>query len=130
MSTVSRRQWLGIGAIALLAALFGFFNAGERVVLHMGIFVLYQVSLVVLIFVAFLLGMVAMFLVGLRHDMRIRAILHERGFDVPAPQATPAVHREEPARAVQPPVYGEEPIAPAPPPPSGYPTYLPPDPEP
>ena len=80
-----RWRWVVLGAITLLAGLFGYFNSGESIALHMGLFVLYQVPLVVLIFVVFLLGMLTMFLVGLRHDMKVRQLLRERRFELPPP---------------------------------------------
>lgn len=106
MSDPARWQRVGLGAVLILSALFAYSNSGERVALQLGPFVLYQVSLVLLIFVAFLAGMLTMFVLGLRHDMKVRRALQERGFDVP-----PAPARETP---------------PAPP----FPPYPPPDPEP
>jgi hypothetical protein len=82
-------RWLAFGFLMLLAGVFGFLNNGERVALHLGLFVLYQVQLVVLLFVAFLLGMAAMFLLGLRHDLKVRRFLRERRFDVPPPPPLP-----------------------------------------
>src|SRR5690606_38637327 len=78
MRDVLRWRWVPLVGVTLLAGVFGYFNAGEAVALHLGLFVLYQVPLVALIFVAFLLGMVTMFLVGLRHDLKVRALLRER----------------------------------------------------
>ena len=91
-----RWRWVVLGVITLLAALFGYFNAGESIALHLGFFVLYQVPLVVLIFIAFLLGMLAMFLVGLRHDMKVRQLLRERRFEVPPPPPLPRYTPPEP----------------------------------
>lgn len=76
-------RWGGLGLIGILAALFASFNAGERVALHLGFMVLYQIKLVPLIFVAFVAGMATMFLLGLRHDMRVRKALREAGFGEP-----------------------------------------------
>ena len=84
-----RWRWVVLGLITLLAGLFGYFNSGESIALHMGLFVLYQVPLVILIFVAFLLGMLTMFLAGLRHDMKIRQLLRERRFEMPPPPPFP-----------------------------------------
>ena len=71
------RRWLLLGLAVLFAALLAYLNSGERVSLHLGLFVLYRLPLVAILFVAFLLGMVAMFLIGLRHDMRVRRVLRE-----------------------------------------------------
>ncbi len=75
---------LGISMLILVAAAFSFLNAGERVSLNMGFTTLYRISLVGLIFVVFLLGMVTMFLFGLRQDRRIRAALRNRMYDAPS----------------------------------------------
>ncbi|MBA2669234.1 MAG: LapA family protein, partial [Gemmatimonadetes bacterium] len=50
----------------------------ERITLNLGIAILYQVRLVPVVFGAFVLGMIMMFLVGLRHDLRVRRVLRER----------------------------------------------------
>ena len=81
MKEEARWRWAALGLITLLAGVFGFLNSGEAVAIHFGLFVLYQVSLVVLVFVAFLLGMTTMFLLGLRHDLKVRRILRERRLD-------------------------------------------------
>lgn len=73
-------RWAGLAAIGAFAALFTSFNAGERVALNLGFMVLYRIPLVLLIFLAFLAGMITMFLLGLRHDMRVRRALREAGF--------------------------------------------------
>jgi hypothetical protein len=62
----------------LFATLFSFLNAGERVTLNLGFTILYRISLVGLVFAAFLLGMFSMFLFSLRHDRRVREALMER----------------------------------------------------
>ena len=80
-----RWRWVALGVITLLAALFGYFNSGESVAIHLGFVVLYQIPLVILIFLAFLLGMLTMFLAGLRHDMKVRQLLRERRYEVPPP---------------------------------------------
>jgi hypothetical protein len=85
-----RWPWLALGFVMITAAVFGFLNGGERVALHLGLFVLYQVHLVVLLFVAFLLGMSTMFLLGLRHDLKVRRLLRERRYEVPPPPPPPA----------------------------------------
>jgi hypothetical protein len=72
------RRWVGVAILVAVAAIFSFLNSGERVTLNVGVTILYRISLVGLIFTAFLFGMVAMFLFGLRQDRRIREILRER----------------------------------------------------
>ncbi|HEX6926166.1 MAG TPA: LapA family protein [Longimicrobiaceae bacterium] len=106
---MSRRlawRWAALALIALLAALFASFNTGERVALDLGFTTLYRVPLVPLIFLAFLLGMVTMFLVGLRHDLRVRRALREAGFaevDSPhRPRRSPPVERDRLADGVDP----------------------------
>lgn len=61
-----------------LAAGLSYLNAGERVTVHLGLLILYRVPVSVLIFGAFLLGMLVMFLVGLRNDLRTRQLLRDR----------------------------------------------------
>ena len=85
MKEEMRWRWAALGGIALLAGIFGYFNSGESIALHLGFFVLYQVPLVILIFIAFLMGMLTMFVAGLRHDMKVRELLRERHFDAPSP---------------------------------------------
>lgn len=70
--------WLRWGAVALLvllAAFFSFLNAGERATVNLGFTVLYRISLVGLVFGAFLCGMIMMFLFGLRYDFKVREAL-------------------------------------------------------
>jgi uncharacterized integral membrane protein len=76
-------RWAGLAVIGALAALFASFNSGERVALNLGFAVFYRVPLVPLIFLAFLIGMTTMFLLGLRHDLRVRRALREAGFGEP-----------------------------------------------
>jgi hypothetical protein len=92
--TANRGRWLGIAALIFIAAAFSFLNAGERVSLHLGFTVLYRVSLVGLIFVVFLMGMVTMFLFGIRQDRRIRAILRDRALG--SPPRPPTTHTPPP----------------------------------
>ena len=71
------RRWLLLALAVLLAGAFAYLNSGERVSLSLGLFMLFRLPLVALLFVAFLLGMVTMFLIGLRHDLRVRRVLRE-----------------------------------------------------
>ncbi len=72
-------RWGGVGFIVVLAGIFSWLNSGESVALHFGLFVVYQLPVVTIFYVAFLLGMTTMFLLGLRHDMEVRRVLRERG---------------------------------------------------
>jgi hypothetical protein len=71
-------RWIGVALLVVAAAFFSFLNAGELVTIDVGFATLYRVSLVGLVFAVFLLGMVAMFLFGLRHDRQIRNALTAR----------------------------------------------------
>ena len=66
---------------SLVAALFAYFNAGERVAVHLGVGVLYQVPFVGFAFVVYVLGMLTMYFLGLRHDLRVRRVLREYGLE-------------------------------------------------
>ena len=73
-------RWAAVAILVVVAGMFSFLNAGERVAVNVGYTVIYRISLVGLVFGAFLLGMVAMFLFGLRHDRRIREALREQDY--------------------------------------------------
>lgn len=70
-------QWLVPALAIVVAGAFAYLNSGERVAVHLGLFVLFRVPLTALVFVTFLLGMIAMFLIGLRHDLRVRRLLRQ-----------------------------------------------------
>lgn len=74
-------------AVALLlaagAAWFAWLNLGERTTLSLGLVRFYRVPLSWLVLGAFLLGMLAMFLLGLRHDREVRRVLEEREAGAP-----------------------------------------------
>jgi hypothetical protein len=78
-------RWSAVAALVLVAALFSFLNAGERVTLNIGFTYLYRISLVGLVFGAFLLGMITMFLFGLSYDRRVRDALREHYYRRPPP---------------------------------------------
>jgi uncharacterized integral membrane protein len=69
---VSSGRWVALFAIVVVSGLFSYLNAGQRVTLHLGFTTLYRLSLSHIVLGAFLLGMVTMFLVGLRNDLRLR----------------------------------------------------------
>lgn len=82
-------RWLPLLAVVLLSGLFAYLNGAERITLNLGLAILYQVRLVPVVFGAFVLGMIMMFLVGLRHDLRVRRLLRERRLlqeDYPPPE--------------------------------------------
>lgn len=75
------RRWIGLAALAIVAAVFAYLNSGERTAIHLGFTVLYQVPLVGLVFTVYLLGMATMFVLGLRHDLRVRRALRQHALD-------------------------------------------------
>ncbi|MBV9774083.1 MAG: LapA family protein [Gemmatimonadetes bacterium] len=83
---MSRGSWIGGVALALLAALFAYGNRGESAVLHLGVATFYRAPTTLLVMGSFLLGMLAMFLLGLRHDLRVRRALAERERATPIPR--------------------------------------------
>lgn len=87
---------VGIAALVLGSALFSFLNAGERVTLNFGLFSLYRISLVGLVFGVFLFGMLTMFLFSLRQDRKIRMLLDERNTPRPLPPPRPEPPAEQP----------------------------------
>ena len=72
-------RWLPLAGLTLLAGAFAFLNRGETAVLRLGLFTLWRVPVALLVFAAFLLGMGAMLLFGLRQDLRVRRLLREHG---------------------------------------------------
>lgn len=90
---MTRDRWVRWPLVALLVVLLGVFtwlNSGESVSLHLGLFQLYQVPVVGVFYLAFLLGMLLMFVLGLRHDLHVRRLLRERGLLDDAPRRLPA----------------------------------------
>lgn len=75
---MSMWRWLMPVLVAVFAALFARLNANEMVTLHLGIATFYRIPVAPLVLAAFLLGMGTMFLLGLRHDRRVRRLLRER----------------------------------------------------
>lgn len=72
-------RWPALIAFALIAAAFAYLNADEQVAIHLGYAVFYQVPLVAVIFAAYVLGMMTMFALSLRHDLRVRKVLRQHG---------------------------------------------------
>jgi uncharacterized integral membrane protein len=75
---MSAYRWLPLVALTLAAGLFAYFNAGQRIAIGIGVTTFYRVPLVPVVFTSFVLGMLTMFLVGLRHDRHMRRLLEER----------------------------------------------------
>lgn len=95
-------RWLPAAAIALAGALITWLNRGERVVLHAGVTTFYRAPLTLVLFVAFVAGMLAMMVLSLRQDRRMRDELRARGLlDDPAFRASPvpAAPRQQPVHA-------------------------------
>jgi uncharacterized integral membrane protein len=58
-----------------LAALFAWLNMGERVTLRLGIITLRSIPLSTVVFLSILVGMVLVFAVGLRADLKTRRMV-------------------------------------------------------
>ncbi|MBB4638438.1 hypothetical protein FHS01_004498 [Longimicrobium terrae] len=88
--------WLPIAGVALAGALVTWLNRGERVVLHAGVATFYRAPLTLVLFVAFVAGMLTMMMLSLRQDMRMRQELRARGLldDLPARPAAVPPRRE------------------------------------
>jgi len=72
-------RWAALLAIVVATGVFAALNSGERTALNLGVATIYRVSVVRLVLGSFLLGMVTMFLVGLRQDLRLRRLLRRHG---------------------------------------------------
>jgi len=102
-------RWLPPAGIALAAGLFTWLNRGERAVVSIGITTFHGVPLTVVLFLAFLAGMLAMLALSLRHDLRMRQELRARGLLIPAPgQGSPVLAPSPPAPHAHAPVAGPE----------------------
>lgn len=66
---------LSFVAVAAFSFAFAAANASERVALNLGFLTLRSVSLPVVVFTSALVGMVVVFLVGLKADLRTRQLL-------------------------------------------------------
>ncbi len=74
---MSGKRWGPGLLVGLLAAGFAWANRGESAALHLGFATFYRAPLTLVVLGAFLLGMLAMFLLGLRHDLQVRRALRE-----------------------------------------------------
>jgi uncharacterized integral membrane protein len=98
-------RWLPAAAVTVFAAALAWFNRGERVALDVGITTFYRAPLTVVLFLAFLAGMLSMLLLSLRQDRLLRDELRARGIlDLPARPAAPAAAQPEWQRAQETPV--------------------------
>lgn len=68
-------RWIVPLVVAFLAAAFAYQNRGEAATMHFAGATFYRVPLTWIALGSFLLGMIAMFLLGLRHDLRVRRVL-------------------------------------------------------
>jgi hypothetical protein len=76
---VTAPRWLPAAAVTVFAAALAWLNRGERVALDVGMFTLYRAPLAVVLLLVFLAGMLAMLLLSLRHDRRVRDELRRHG---------------------------------------------------
>jgi hypothetical protein len=83
-------RWLPAAAVTVFAAALAWLNRGERVAVDVGMFTLYRAPLAVVLLAVFLAGMLAMLLLSLRHDRRVRDELRRHGLLQPEEPARPA----------------------------------------
>ncbi|HYR10038.1 MAG TPA: hypothetical protein VEQ60_19850 [Longimicrobium sp.] len=83
-------RWLPAAAVTVFAAALAWLNRGERVAVDTGVFTFYRAPLAIVLLVVFLAGMLAMLLLGLRHDRRVRDELRRHGLLQPEEPARPA----------------------------------------
>lgn len=91
-------RWLPAAAVTLLAAVLAWLNRGERVALDLGVATFYRAPLTVVLFLAFLAGMLSMLWLSLRHDRRVRDELRRHGLLQPAAPPAFAASAWGPAR--------------------------------
>lgn len=100
-------RWLPAAAITVFAAGITWLNRSERVALDIGIATFYRAPLTVVLFLAFLAGMLSMLFLSLRQDLRMREELRARGLlDAPARPAASAAPEwggSEPTATPEPP---------------------------
>lgn len=70
-----RERLLVGGALALVAAAFAWLNGAVRVGVDLGLVRIDAVPLPIVVFVAFLLGMLTLFLASLKADLRMQRML-------------------------------------------------------
>lgn len=121
-------RWLPAAGAAVFAAALAWLNRGERVAVDVGVVTFYRAPLALVLLLVFLAGMMAMLLLSLRHDRRVRDELRRHGLLEPVEPARPAaasawgVSREpppaheppparDPDRTIAYPRYDEDPAA-------------------
>jgi uncharacterized integral membrane protein len=113
-----RWRWAGLATVVILAGLFAYLNGGERVTIDFGFATLYRISLVGLVFTAFLLGMTVMFVAGIEHDLRVRRMLRDQRNEPPrlpaGPPSRPAAPAPWSSTPASPPEPSPSPSSPAP----------------
>lgn len=62
-------------AVAMAATVFAVFNGGERVTVRLGIATLHSVPLSAVVLVSVVVGMLVVFVAGLRADLRMRRMV-------------------------------------------------------
>lgn len=90
MSDLRERLLVG-GTLALVAAVFAWLNGGARVAVNLGVVRIDAAPLPIVVFAAFLLGMLTLFLASLKADLRMQRMLRRYrealGRDSAAPRA-------------------------------------------
>ena len=104
-------RWLPLVAVTLLAGAFAFLNRGEVVAVRIGVATFYRAPLTLVVFVAFLFGMLSMLALSLHQDLRTRRLLRQHGLlDTPAWATTPVpTHQPAPSRYDAPDPYPSDP---------------------
>ena len=92
-----REKLLVGGGLALLSAAFAWLNGGARVDVNLGLVRLSSVPLPIVVFVAFLLGMLTLFLAGLKSELRTQRMLRRYRELLGADEASPAGADQDPA---------------------------------
>jgi len=102
-------RWLPAAAAAFFATGLAWLNRGERVAIDVGLTTFYRAPLAIVLLLVFLAGMLAMLLLSLRHDRRVRDELRRHGLLQPEPPVAQAASawgatapREDGARTVVP----------------------------
>ena len=91
---MTRSRWLPIAAVTLFAAWFAWLNRGERTAVDVGVATFYRAPLTVVLFLAFVAGMLSMLLLSLHQDMRMRDELRARGLLDAQPSSAPPAAAE------------------------------------
>ncbi|HSM07645.1 MAG TPA: LapA family protein [Gemmatimonadota bacterium] len=95
MSGLRERLLVG-GALAVIAAAFAWLNGGVRVVVDLGFVRFDAAPLPIVVFVAFLLGMLTLFLASLKADLRMQRMLRRYREALGRDAGTPLAAGNEP----------------------------------